>query len=185
MGQRFVRNKNNVSENKEIRRRIREEGKTLTEEFASLKELSGMIESLDDDIVDSIIELESVQLKSEGMDWIFSVVFPFSEPDDFCVFSFQRVVKQFDLYQSVHLQQLVPVRNIEQDAAGSEDAVDFADVSEFPVPDVFVGKKVFFETKPVFSEKRQVFSVLKYSAVGNPFFSLQKKRTKDVFSAAD
>ena len=62
MGQRFERNKNNVSENKEIRRRIREEGKTLTEEFASLKELSGMIESLDDDIVDSIIELESVQL---------------------------------------------------------------------------------------------------------------------------
>ena len=62
MGQRFEKNRNSVSENKETRRRINEEGKTLLEEFASLQELSGMIDSLDDDIVDSVRELETVQV---------------------------------------------------------------------------------------------------------------------------
>ncbi len=62
MGQRLENNKRNVSENKETRRRISEEGRTLSEEFASLQELSGMIDSLDDDIVDSVRELESVQV---------------------------------------------------------------------------------------------------------------------------
>lgn len=61
MGQRLENNKRNVSDNKETRRRISEEGRTLSEEFASLQELSGMIDSLDDDIVDSVRELESVQ----------------------------------------------------------------------------------------------------------------------------
>lgn len=62
MGQRLEKNRNNVSENKETRRRISEEGKTLSEEFASLQELSGMIDSLDDDIADSVRELETVQV---------------------------------------------------------------------------------------------------------------------------
>lgn len=62
MGQRYEKNKNCVSENRETRRRISEEGKTLSEEFASLQELSGMIDSLDDDIVDSVRELETVQV---------------------------------------------------------------------------------------------------------------------------
>lgn len=61
MGQRYEKNKNSVSENRETRRRISEEGRTLSEEFASLQELSGMIDSLDDDIVDSVRELETVQ----------------------------------------------------------------------------------------------------------------------------
>lgn len=62
MGQRYEKNKNSVSENKENRRRISEEGRTLSEEFSSLQELSAMIDSLDDDIVDSVRELESVQI---------------------------------------------------------------------------------------------------------------------------
>ena len=62
MGQRFEKNRRNVSENKETRRRISEEGQTLSEEFASLQELSGMIDSLDDDIVESVRELETVQI---------------------------------------------------------------------------------------------------------------------------
>ena len=61
MGQRYEKNKNSVSENRETRRRINEEGRTLSEEFASLQELSGMIDSLDDEIVDSVRELETVQ----------------------------------------------------------------------------------------------------------------------------
>lgn len=61
MGQRYEKNKNSVSENRETRRRISEEGRTLSEEFASLQELSGMIDSLDDDIADSVRELETVQ----------------------------------------------------------------------------------------------------------------------------
>ncbi len=62
MGQRLEKNKNNVSENKETRRRISEVEKTLSEEFASLQELSGIIDSLDDDIVDSVRKLETVQV---------------------------------------------------------------------------------------------------------------------------
>ena len=62
MGQRYEKNRNSVSENKETRRRIGEEGKTLSEEFASLQELSGMIDSLDDDIADSVRKLETVQV---------------------------------------------------------------------------------------------------------------------------
>ena len=62
MGRRFEKNRNSVSENKETRRRISEEGKILSEEFASLQELSRMIDSLDDDIVDSVRELETVQV---------------------------------------------------------------------------------------------------------------------------
>lgn len=62
MGQRYEKNKNSVSENRETRRRISEEGRTLSEEFVSLQELSGMIDSLDDDIVDSVRELETVQV---------------------------------------------------------------------------------------------------------------------------
>lgn len=62
MGQRYEKNRNSVSENRETRRRINEEGRTLSEEFASLQELSGMIDSLDDDIVDSVRELETVQV---------------------------------------------------------------------------------------------------------------------------
>ncbi len=61
VGQRYEKNKNSVSENRETRRRISEESKTLSDEFASLQELSGMIDSLDDDIVDSVRELETVQ----------------------------------------------------------------------------------------------------------------------------
>ena len=63
MGNRYETNKTNVKENTEKRHRIREEGKTLSEEFASLQELSGMIDSLDDDIVESVRELETVQVK--------------------------------------------------------------------------------------------------------------------------
>lgn len=62
MGQRYEKNRNSVSENKETRRRIGEEGKNLSEEFSSLQELSGMIDSLDDDIADSVRELEMVQV---------------------------------------------------------------------------------------------------------------------------
>ena len=62
MGQRYEKNRNSVSENRETRRRIGEEGRILSEEFASLQELSGMIDSLDDDIVDSVRELETVQV---------------------------------------------------------------------------------------------------------------------------
>lgn len=62
MGHRYEKNKNSVSENKETRRKISEEGRTLSEEFASLQELSGMIDSLDDGIVDSVRELEMVQI---------------------------------------------------------------------------------------------------------------------------
>lgn len=62
MGQRLEKNRNNVSENKETRRRISEEGKNLSEEFAPLQELSGMIDSLDDDIADSVRKLEMVQV---------------------------------------------------------------------------------------------------------------------------
>lgn len=62
MGQRYEKNRNSVSENKETRRRIGEEGKNLSEEFSSLQELSGMIDSLDDDITDSVRELEMVQV---------------------------------------------------------------------------------------------------------------------------
>ena len=65
MGQRYENNKNSVSENKETRRRINEESRILSEEFASLHELSGMIDSLDDDIVDSVRELEAVKI-AEG-----------------------------------------------------------------------------------------------------------------------
>lgn len=61
MGQRYEKNRNNVSENKETRRRINEESRILSEEFASLHELSGMIDSLDDDVVDSVRELEAVK----------------------------------------------------------------------------------------------------------------------------
>ena len=62
MGQRYEKNRNSVSENKETRRRIGEEGKNLSEEFSSLQELSGMIDSLDDDIADSVGKLEMVQV---------------------------------------------------------------------------------------------------------------------------
>lgn len=62
MGQRYEKNRNSVSENKETRRRIGEEGKNLSEEISSLQELSGMIDSLDDDIADSVRELEMVQV---------------------------------------------------------------------------------------------------------------------------
>ena len=62
MGKRYETNKTNVRENTEKRRRISEEGRNLSEEFASLQELSGMIDSLDDDIVDSVRELETVQV---------------------------------------------------------------------------------------------------------------------------
>jgi len=62
VGQRYEKNRNSVSENKETRRRIGEEGKNLSEEFSSLQELSGMIDSLDDDIADSVRELEMVQV---------------------------------------------------------------------------------------------------------------------------
>ena len=61
MGQRYEKNRNSVSENKETRRRINEESRILSEEFASLHELSGMIDSLDDDVVDSVRELEAVK----------------------------------------------------------------------------------------------------------------------------
>jgi len=61
VGQRYEKNRNSVSENKETRRRINEESRILSEEFASLHELSGMIDSLDDDVVDSVRELEAVK----------------------------------------------------------------------------------------------------------------------------
>ncbi len=62
MGQRYEKNRNSVFENRETRRRIGEEGRILSEEFVSLQELSGMIDSLDDDIADSVRELETVQV---------------------------------------------------------------------------------------------------------------------------
>lgn len=62
MGQRYEKNRNSVSENRETRRRIGKEGRILSEEFASLQELSGMIDSLDDDIVESIREQETIQV---------------------------------------------------------------------------------------------------------------------------
>lgn len=61
MGQRYEKNKTGVFENKETRRRIGEERKTLSEEFASLQELSEMIDSLDDDIAGSVRELENAE----------------------------------------------------------------------------------------------------------------------------
>lgn len=61
IGKRYETNNTNIKENTEKRHRISEESRTLTEEFASLQELSGMIDSLDDDIVDSVRELETVQ----------------------------------------------------------------------------------------------------------------------------
>ena len=62
MGQRYENNRNNVSENKETRRRIGEEGRILSEEFMPLQELSGMIDSLDDDVANSVRELETIQV---------------------------------------------------------------------------------------------------------------------------
>ena len=62
MGQRYEKNRCSVSENKETRRRISEEQRTLSAEFASMQELFGMIDSLDDEIVDNVRELEAVQV---------------------------------------------------------------------------------------------------------------------------
>lgn len=62
MGQRYEKNKNSVSENRETRRRISEDGRILSEEFVSLQKLFVMIDSLDDDIVDSVRELENARV---------------------------------------------------------------------------------------------------------------------------
>lgn len=62
MGQRYEKNRKNVSENKETRRRISEESRTLAEKFSFMDELSEMIDSLDDDVATTVTDLREVKV---------------------------------------------------------------------------------------------------------------------------
>ena len=66
MGQRFEQNRTKVTENRNENERIRGEQTTLTNEYSPLQEINSFLDSLDDEIIDSVENVQEVGVSEQS-----------------------------------------------------------------------------------------------------------------------